>query len=234
MRKYKNWAHKISSWENLTIWGPTLSVSPSAQRASLLLSTLISFHGMLKLSSCRGTWFSPCRGRCKCPLLLFIYSSASSSLQHHGLQHSSLPCSSLFPRACSNSWVSDAIQPSHPLLPLSLLPSIFPSIRVFSNELALYIRWPNYWSFSFIISPSNEHPGLIFRINWLDLLAVQGTLKSLLQHHSSNASVIQPSAFFTIHLSYPYMITRKTIALTTQSLLAKWCLCFEIRCLGLS
>ena len=90
-------------------------------------------------------------------------------------------------------WVGDAIQPSHPLLPLSLLPSIFPSIRVFSNELSLYIRWPNYWSFSFTIIPSNENSRLIsFRMDCLDLLSVQGTIKSLLQHHSSNASILQP------------------------------------------
>ena len=94
--------------------------------------------------------------------------------------------------------------------PLLLLPSIFPSIRVFSNESALLIRWPKYCSFSFNISPSKEHPGLIsFRMNWLDLLAVQGTLKSLLQHHSSKASIIQCSAFFTVQLSHPYMTTGK-------------------------
>ena len=100
----------------------------------------------------------------------------------------------------------------HPLL---LLPSIFPSIRVFSNESAFHIRWPKYWSFSFNISHFNEHPGLIsFRMDWLDLLAVQGTLKSLLQHHSSKASILQPSAFFIVQLSHPYMTTGKTIALT--------------------
>ena len=99
--------------------------------------------------------------------------------------------------------------------PLFLLPSIFPSIRVFSNESALHIRWPKYWSFSFSISPSSEHPGLIsFRMDWLDLLAVQGTLKSLLQHHSSKASILQHSAFFTAQLSHPYMTTGKTIALS--------------------
>ena len=112
-------------------------------------------------------------------------------------------------------WVGDAIQPSHPLLPLLLSPSIFPSIRVFSNESALCIRWPKYWSFSFNISHSNEHPGLIsFRMDWLDLLAVQGTLKSVLQHHSSKASILQCSAFFIVQLSHPYMSTGKTIALT--------------------
>ena len=101
--------------------------------------------------------------------------------------------------------VDDAIQPSHPLS--SLLPSIFPSIRVFSNESALRTRWPKYWSFSFNISPSNEHPGLIsFRMDWLDLLAVQGTLKSLLQHHSSKASILRHSAFFIVQLSHPYML----------------------------
>ena len=100
----------------------------------------------------------------------------------------------------------------HPLL---LLPSISPSIRVFSNESAVRIRWPKYWSFSFSISPSNEHPGLIsFRMDWLDLLAVQGTLKGLLQHHSSKASILQHSAFFIVQLSHPYMTTGKTIALT--------------------
>ena len=99
--------------------------------------------------------------------------------------------------------------------PLLLPPSIFPSVRVFSNESALRIRWPKYWSFSFSISPSNEHPGLIsFRMDWLDLLAVQGTLKSLLQHHSSKASILRHSAFFIVQLSHPYMTTGKTIALT--------------------
>ena len=100
----------------------------------------------------------------------------------------------------------------HPLL---LLPSIFPSTRVFSTESAFCIRWPKYWSFSFNISPSNEHPGLIsFRMDWLDLLAVQGTLKSLLQHHTSKASILRLSAFFIVQLSHPYMTTGKTIALT--------------------
>ena len=110
--------------------------------------------------------------------------------------------------------IESVMQPSHltfrrPLLPL---PSIFLRFRVFSNESALHIRWPKYWSFSLSISPSNEHPGLIsFRMDWLDLLAVHGTLKSLLQHHSSKASILQCSAFFIVQLSYPYMTTRKTI-----------------------
>ena len=100
--------------------------------------------------------------------------------------------------------VRDAIQPSHPLSPLLLLPSIFPSIRVFSNESVLHIRWPKYWSFIFSISPSNEHPGLIFRMDWLDLLAVQGALKGLLQHHSSKASILRHSALFIVQLSHPH------------------------------
>ena len=105
--------------------------------------------------------------------------------------------------------------------PLLLLPSILPSIRVFSNESTLRMRWPKYWSLSFI-SPSNEHPGLIsFRMNWLDLFAVQGTLKNFLQHHSSKASVLQCSAFFTIQLSHPYMTTEKTIALTRWTFVGK-------------
>ena len=117
--------------------------------------------------------------------------------------------------------ISDAIQPSHPLSSPLLLPSIFPSIRVFSNELALHIRWPKYWSFS--ISPSNEYWGLIsFRIDWFDLLAVQGTLKSLLpQHHCSKASVLLCSAFFMVQLSYSYMTTGKTTALTIWTFVSK-------------
>ena len=111
--------------------------------------------------------------------------------------------------------VGDVIQPSYLCRPLLLLPSIFPNIRVFSNESVLYIRWPKYWSFSFSISPSNEYSGLIsFRIDWLDLLAVQGILKSLLQHHSSKASILWHSAFFMAQLSHPYITTGKTIALT--------------------
>ena len=105
---------------------------------------------------------------------------------------------------------------------LVLLPPIPPSIRVFSNESTLHVRWPKYWSFSFSISPSNEHPGLIsFRMDWLDLLAVHGTLKSLLQHHSSKASFLRCSAFFTVQLSHPYMTTGKTIALTRWTLVGK-------------
>ena len=117
------------------------------------------------------------------------------------------------------------MMPSNDLIlccPLLLLPAILPSIRVFSNESALHIRWPKYWSFSFNISPSNEHPGLIsFRMDWLDLLAVQGSLKSLLQNHSSKASILRCSAFFTVQLSHPYMTTGKTIAFTRQTFVSK-------------
>ena len=119
--------------------------------------------------------------------------------------------------------------------PFLLLPSMFPSIRLFSNESVLQIRWPKYWSFSFSINSSNEYSGLIsFRMDWLDLLAVQGTLKSLLQHHSSKAANLWQSAFFMVQLSYPYMTTGKTIALAIKGpLSAKWCLCFLTHCLGL-
>ena len=120
--------------------------------------------------------------------------------------------------------VTSVMPSSHLILchPLLLLPSILPSIRVFSNQSTLHMRWPKYWSFSFTISPSNEHPGLIsFRLDWLDLLAVLGTLKSLLQHHSSKASVFQRSAFFTVQLSHPYMTTGKTIALTRRTFVGK-------------
>ena len=119
----------------------------------------------------------------------------------------------------------DSVIPSNHLIlcrPLLLLPPIFPSIRVFSNESALHIRWPKYRSFSFSIIPSNEHSGLIsFTMDWLDLLAIQGTLKNLLQHHSSKASILQCSAFFMVQLSHPYMTTRKTVALTRQTLVGK-------------
>ena len=146
--------------------------------------------------------------------LLFSHSFVSYSLQPHTLQHAR-------PGACSNLSPLSWWMPSNHLLlchPLLLLPSIFPSIRVFSNEPTLCIRWPKYWSFSFSISPSNEYSGLIsFRIYWLDLLAVQGTCKSLLQHHHSKASILWHSAFFIVQLSHLYVSTGKTIALTRWS-----------------
>ena len=147
----------------------------------------------------------------------------SDSLWPHELQHSRLPCSLPTPEACSKS--CPLVMPSnHATLchPFLLLPSIFPSIRVFSNESVLHIRWLKYWSFSFSIIPSQEIPGLIsFRIDWLDLLAVQGTLKSLLQHHSSKASILRCSAFFTVQLSHAYMTTGKTLALIRRTFVGK-------------
>ena len=126
----------------------------------------------------------------------------------------------------------ELLMPSNHIIlchPLLLLPSIFPSIRVFSNESALHIRWPRYWSFSFNISPSSEHPGLIsFRMDWLDLLEVQGTLKSLLQYHSSKPSILQCSALFIVQLSHPYMTTGKTIALTRWTFVHKVILLFNM------
>ena len=140
----------------------------------------------------------------------------SHSLWPHELQHAWLPCPLLSPRVCSHS--CPLSQWSHPTISFSVTPFSSPSIRVFPNESALHIRWPKYWSFSFNISPSNEHPGLIsFRTDCLDLLAVQGTLKSLLQHHSSKASILRCSVFFTVQLSHAHMTTGKTIALTIQT-----------------
>ena len=144
----------------------------------------------------------------------------SNSLRPHELQHARLPLSITNSQSPPKPMSIESVMRSNHLIlcrPLLLLPSIFPCIRVFSNESALHIKWPKYWSFSFSISPSNEHPGQIsFRIDWLDLLAVQGTLKSLLQHHSSKASILLCSAFFILQLSHPYMTTGKTIALTRQ------------------
>ena len=142
----------------------------------------------------------------------------------------------------TNSWSLltsiESVMPSKQLIlchPILLLPSTFPSIRVFSNESVLCIGWPKYWSFNFNISPSNEYSGLIsFRMDWLDLLEVQGTLKSLLQHHSSNASILRCSAFFIVQLSHPYMTTGKTIALTRQTFVGKVLSLLLICCLGWS
>ena len=142
----------------------------------------------------------------------FSCSVMSDSLQPHGLQHTRPPCPSPTPRVYSNSCPLSWWCHHHLILcdPLLLPPSIFPSIKIFSNESVLRIGWPNYWSFSFNISSSNEHSGLIsFRMDWLDLLAVQGTLKSLLQHYSSKASIVWCSAFFIVQLSHPYMTTGK-------------------------
>ena len=169
------------------------------------------------------------------------WTSELCNFPQSSVQFSSLSCVRLFATpwvaaqqaslSISNSQSSpklmsiESVMPSSHLIlcrPLLLLPSIFPSIRVFLNESTLCMRWPKYWSFSFSISPSNEHPGLIsFRMDWLDLLAVPGTLKSLFQNYSSKASILQCSAFFTVQLSYPYMTTGKTIALTRQTFVGK-------------
>ena len=147
----------------------------------------------------------------------------SDSLWPHELQHAR-PLFIINSRNPPKPMSIELVMPSNHLIlcfPLLLLPSIFPSIRVFSNESALLIRRPKYWSFSFNISPTNEHPRLIFRMDWLDLLAVQGTLKSLLQHHSSKPSILRCSAFFVVQLSYPYMTTGKIIALTRWTFVGK-------------
>ena len=165
------------------------------------------------------------KGKLSCyPSVQFSRSVMSDSLWPHEPQHARPPCPSLTPGVHQTHvhWLSDAIQPSHPLSSPSPPAPVFPSIRVFSNESALRIRWPKYWSFIFNVSPSNEHPGLIsFRMDWLDPLAVQGTLKSLLQHHSSKASILLCSAFFIVQLTYPYMTTGKTITLTRRTFAGK-------------
>ena len=167
----------------------------------------------------------------------FSHSVMSNSLRQHGQQHSRLPCPSPVPEIVQTHvhQVGDAIQ--HLILchPLLLLPPNPPSIRVFSTESVLLIRWPKYWSFSFSISPSNGYPGLIsFRIYWFDLLTVQGTLKSLIRHHSSKVSILRCSTLFMVQLSHPHMTTGKTIALTRWTSVSKQCLCFLICCLGWS
>ena len=159
----------------------------------------------------------------------------SDSLRSHRLQHARPPCPSPSHRAGSLMSIKSVMPSNHLILchPLLLPPSIFPSIWVFSNESVLCIRWPEDWSFNFSISPSNEYSGLIsFRMDWFDLFAVQGTLKSLLQHRSSRASVLQYSAFFIVQLSHPHMTTGETIALTRWTFVGKVMSLFLICCLG--
>ena len=160
-----------------------------------------------------------------CNPVQFTCSVVSDSLRRHGLQHARLPCPSPTPGAYSNScpsrWCCHS-SISSSVVPFSSLLQSFPASGSFQMRSVLRIRWSKYWSFSFCISPSNEYSGLIsFRIDWLDLLAVQRTLKSLLQHHSSRASILQCSVFFTVQLSHPYMTTGKTIALTRRTLVGK-------------
>ena len=146
----------------------------------------------------------------------------SDSLRPHESQHARPPCPSPLPGSLRLTSIKSVMPSSHLCHPLLLLPPIPPSIRVFSNESTLHMRWPKYWSFSLSIIPSKEIPGLIsFRMDWMDLLAVQGTLKSLLQHHSSKASILRRSAFFTVQPSHPYMTTGKIIALTRRTFVGK-------------
>ena len=175
-------------------------------------------------STCSGPWASS-YAYCNTPSSVQSSCSVvSDSLQPHGLQHARLPCLSPTLGVCSNScpWVGDIIQPSHPLSSPSPPAFNLSQHQGLLNESVLHIRWPKYWSFSFSISPSNEYLGLIScRINWFDFHALQRTLKSLLQHHSSKASILQCTAFFVLQLSHPYMTTGKTIALTMWTFVSK-------------
>jgi len=162
---------------------------------------------------------------CFVPFSCSVTQSCLTLCDLMGLQHIRFPCPSPNSRSLLKLMSIESVMPSNHLIlccPLLLLPSIFPSIRIFSNESALHIRWPKYWSFSFSISSFSEYSGLIsFRMDWFDLLAVQGTLKSLLQHHSSKPSILQHSTFFMVQLSHPYMTTGKTIALTIWTFVSK-------------
>ena len=226
MRRYKNWIHKTSSRDCLTIWRPILPGFPWAQGASFMLSTLNFFRRCWRSAAAAARDLILVEADGKHPSVQSLSCSVvSDSSRPHGLQHVRRLCPSPAPGVYSNScpsrwWCHPTISSYHPLL---LLPSIFPSIRVFSNGSVLRIRWPRYWSFSFSISPSSEYSALIsFRMGWLDLLAVQGTLKNLLQHHSSKASILQRSAFFIVQLSHPYITTGKTlIALTRRTFVCK-------------
>ena len=189
---------------------PQFKSTNSSMISFLYSPTLISIHDYWKNHSFDSVQFTSVTQLC-----LTLCNPMNCSMPglpvHHPLPESTQ----------THVHVRDATQPSHLLSSLSLL-SIFPSIRVFSNDSALHIRWPKYWSFSFNISPSKEHPGLIsFRMDWLDLLEVQGTLKSLLQHYSSKASILQHSTIFIVRLSQPHMTTGKTIALTRQTFLGR-------------
>ena len=207
-------------------YDPFLFISGKMVRENYFLSLLSCFYTLSKVAIHALSSFQ------------FSCSVMSDFLWPHGPQHIRPPCLSPPPRIYPNSVFNESVMPSNHLIlcrPLLLSPSIPPSIRVFSSESALHIRWPKYWSFSFSISPSNEHLGLTsFRMDWLDLLAVQGTVKSLLQHHSSKASILRCSAFFTVQLSHPYMTTGKTIALTRRTFVGKVMSLLFKCCLGWS
>ena len=204
-------------------------------QASLDAEPMCSAHGITQKHMAAFFFFSwilfqKIKGKAVPVSVQFSHSVVSDSLWPPGLQPARLPCPSPTPGACLDSWswsrsVMESVMPSSHLIlcrPLLFLTLIFPSIRVFSNESVLHIRCPKNWSFSFSISPSNEHPGLLsFRMDWLVLLAVQETLKSLLQHHSSKTSILQRSAIFRVQHSHPYMTTRKTIALTKWTFVDK-------------
>ena len=188
-------------------WSPSACASTSLP---LLLLGFLLYEQKLIMSSLLSVVFS----RQSCPTLWnpMDYSTAGFPIPHHLPEFAQVHV----------DYISDAIQPSHPLLPSFPAFSVFPSVRVFSNEPAVHIRWPEYWSFRFSISSSKEYSGLIsFKIDWLDLLAFQGILKSLLQHHSWKASILQRSAFFIVQLSNLYMTTRKIIALTIWTFVSK-------------
>ena len=199
----------------LKVYRPSLGISLSPHSAPLQVMAQCWEHSANKLLKTLLLWGS----------VQFSCSVVSDSLWLHGPQLARPPLSITNSRSLPKPMSFESMMPSNHLIlchPLLFMPSIFPSIRVFSNESALRIRWPKCWSFSFNISPSNEHSGLIsFRMDWLDVLAVQGTLKSLLQHHSSKISILQRSAFFIVQLSHLYMTTGKTIALTRWTFVGK-------------
>jgi len=221
--KYSNW-YRIDWSENLGRYWVTPNGSSSLRYLLMTLlmplAALLVFFLLNKMVvSCMTKYVA--KGLVKLMMIQFSSVAQSCLTLCDPMNYSTpgLPIHHQLPESTQTHvhWLGDAIQPSHPLSSLLLLPSVFPSIRVFSNESAFCIRWPKYWSFSFNISPSNEHPGLIsFRMDWLDLLAVQGTLKHILQHHSSKASILR-SAFFTVQLLHPYMTTGKTIVLTWRT-----------------
>ena len=226
--------HPWPSYSPLVLWA-LQSQTPSLKESSVFSTSFSPSRSMIRpnmdyrsistlprSSSIRGHQWPQCLFSIH--FTQFSCSVVFDSLWPHEQQHTRPPCLSQLPESPQPMSIESVMPSNHLILchPLLLLSSIFPSIRVFSNESALCIRWQKYWSFSFNISPTNEHPGLIsFRMDWLDLLAVQGTLKSFLQHHSSKASILRCSAFFIVQLSHPYMTTGKTIALTRRTFVDK-------------